>query len=138
MDEKAKSLHQTRNTEQRRLVLRVVQEYMGHPSADNVYDQARKNDPKISRGTVYRNLNILAQQGHIRQMPMPAGPIRYDSMLTPHYHFCCHCCGEIINTSIPYDERLNDADIGVSGYITEWHRLVLVGLCPLCAAKAVD
>jgi Fe2+ or Zn2+ uptake regulation protein len=135
MSERTTTPLHTRNTVQRKLVLKTVRDFKGHPSADDVYHLARKVDPKISRGTVYRNLNILAQQGELRQMPMPAGPIRYDAILTPHYHFCCHDCSETINAELPYNESLNQADVGMDGYITEWHRLVLVGLCQRCSTR---
>jgi len=55
-----------------------------HPTADEVYEMARKGNPNISRGTVYRNLNLLAENGEIARLNMPIGPDHYDCQ-TPHH-----------------------------------------------------
>lgn len=66
---------QQRNTKQRKLILEVVQAHQDHPSADQIYAEVRKLDPKISRGTVYRNLNLLADNGEIRQEGTQCGAL---------------------------------------------------------------
>lgn len=129
-------MKQTRNTVQRKLVLEAVQASCDHPSADDVYERVRAADPHISRGTVYRNLNLLAAQEVILRLPMPVGPDHFDARTDRHYHFCCRACGRVMDTTLPYREDLNCADAGIPGAVTEWHRLVLVGLCPDCAARA--
>lgn len=50
---------QRRNTKQRKLVLDAVRQSYNHPTADEIYNVVRAQDDKISRGTVYRNLNLL-------------------------------------------------------------------------------
>ena len=123
---------QTRNTPQRKLVLEIIQERKTHPTADEVYEIAREREPKISRGTVYRNLNLLAEQGEIRKLPMPTGPDHFDSMAERHYHFQCRCCGRVFDAELPYKDELNETVAALPGFKTEWHRLILVGLCPDC------
>ena len=54
---------QRRNTRQRKLVLDAVRQSYNHPTADEIYNVVRAQDDKISRGTVYRNLNLLADAG---------------------------------------------------------------------------
>lgn len=54
---------QRRNTKQRKLVLDAVRQSYNHPTADEIYNAVREQDDKISRGTVYRNLNLLADAG---------------------------------------------------------------------------
>ena len=56
---------QRRNTRQRKLVLDAVRQSYNHPTADEIYNVVRAQDDKISRGTVYRNLNLLADAGEI-------------------------------------------------------------------------
>ena len=68
---------QYRNTRQRKIVLEAVQEHHDHPSADQIYLEIRAKDPRISRGTVYRNLNILSEEGQITHVKVP-GADRYD------------------------------------------------------------
>lgn len=122
-----------RNTKQRQLVLDTVRASTDHPVADTIYERARESDPSISKGTVYRNLNLLSELGEIRKLPMPFGADHYDFNLEKHYHFICRRCCKVADAGIPYEEKLNEADTGLPGYITEWHRLILIGLCNECS-----
>ena len=56
---------QRRNTRQRKMVLDAVRQSYNHPTADEIYNVVRAQDDKISRGTVYRNLNLLGRAGEI-------------------------------------------------------------------------
>jgi Fe2+ or Zn2+ uptake regulation protein len=124
-----------RNTHQRALVLNIVRENLDHPTADEIYKIARERDPVISKGTVYRNLKLLADICEIRKLPMPIGPDHYDFNMDNHYHFICRSCYRVVDADIPYQEELNSAGTNMPDYITEWHRLILVGLCPECSKK---
>ncbi|MFH1491615.1 MAG: transcriptional repressor, partial [Pseudomonadota bacterium] len=55
-------------THQRRVILEEVMDDHGHRSADEIYERVRKKLPKISMGTVYRNLDILASCGFIKKL----------------------------------------------------------------------
>lgn len=125
---------QTRNTPQRSLVRELLNGNHTHPTADEVFDLARQQKPNISRGTVYRNLNLLAENGEILRLTMPMGPDHYDSKTRNHYHFICRSCCRVFDAGLPYDERLNRAPSGQPGCKVEWHRLILVGLCADCAS----
>ena len=75
----------------------VIKEYLAstkeHPTADTVYLHVRKTFPKISLGTVYRNLNLLADTGEALKITTPDGGVRFDATTTPHYHVLCCKCG---------------------------------------------
>ena len=66
----------------------VIKEYLAstkeHPTADTVYLHVRKTFPKISLGTVYRNLNLLADTGEALMITTPDGGVRFDATTTPH------------------------------------------------------
>ena len=62
---------QRRNTKQRKLVLDAVRQSYNHPTADEIYNAVRAQDDKNSRGTVYRNLNLLADAGEILSIKTP-------------------------------------------------------------------
>ena len=74
---------QRRNTRQRKLVLDAVRQSYNHPTADEIYNAVREQDDKISRGTVYRNLNLLADAGEILSIKTPDGS-RFDRTIEPH------------------------------------------------------
>ena len=62
-----------RNTIQKALILRAVCELKRHLTADEVYEFVKKDHPSIGKGTVYRNLAILAEEGAIRKVEVPDG-----------------------------------------------------------------
>ncbi|HWQ50477.1 MAG TPA: transcriptional repressor [Terriglobales bacterium] len=124
-----------RNTVQRKLVLDIVRERRDHPTAEQVFEVARRRDCHISRGTVYRNLNLLSELGELKRLSMPVGPDHFDIQSDNHYHFCCRGCGTVTDAMLPYREEFNRVPDALTGYKIEWHRLVLVGLCPECQKK---
>lgn len=81
-----------RKTRQKDLILKIVLNSSDHPSAEMVYERARKLLPDISLGTVYRNLNQLAAMGKIRKIPIASGSDRFDKTLATHAHFHCYGC----------------------------------------------
>lgn len=122
-----------RNTRQRQIVLEIVRAKRGHLSAEQVYLAARETHPTISRGTVYRNLNLLAEGGEIRHVNLP-GVDRFDWRQERHYHLLCTGCGKVCDVPMPYHPDF-DRDIAEkTGYQIDLHRTVFEGLCPDCRA----
>jgi len=58
-----------RNTRQRQVVLEELRKLTSHPTAAELYEITRARLPKISLGTVYRNLEVLAENG-VRSYPL--------------------------------------------------------------------
>ena len=110
----------------------IVYSSLDHPTDDESYDRASTKDGTISKGTVYRNLNLLSELGEIRKLQMPLGPDHSDFNISNHYHFICRNCFKVVDADIPYKEEQNNADASHPGYETEWNRIILVGLCPEC------
>lgn len=63
-------MKQQRNTRQRQLVLDVVRGRRDHPTAEQIYQSVREQDAHVSRGTVYRNLNLLCDNREIYRVVM--------------------------------------------------------------------
>ena len=124
----------TRDTRQRRLVLEAVRSRADHPSADDIYLAVREQDERISRGTVYRNLNVLAQAGEITHVKVPAAD-RYDLRQERHYHLFCVGCGAVCDAPLDYRAQLDRQVEGQTGFAVERHRTIFEGLCPACQAK---
>ena len=85
----------TRETQQRRVVYRTIKETHSHPTADWIFEQVRAELPKISLGTVYRNLSVLKDEGLVREIFGNDRRAHYDADLSPHAHFICTDCGQI-------------------------------------------
>ncbi len=117
---------------QRELVRRVVYQNLTHPTADDIYSLVRMEDPNISLGTVYRNLNLLVEQGKILKIQIPHGSDRFDGRLDPHHHLVCEKCGQVFDIGFPNAKKLEalimeQPDFAVTGY-----HLLLYGVCHKC------
>lgn len=122
----------SRNTLQRRLVMETVCSMRNHPDADMIYEEISRINPFISKATVYRNLKILAKQGHILHIPMPDGADCFDFNCTPHYHIKCRKCGGVFDVDMPYQKDLCRNIANSRGFVIESHQIVFSGLCPDC------
>ena len=71
---------------QRELIYKTVMENPIHPSADTVYALVRKEQPTISLGTVYRNLNLLVREGMLQKISFPNVSDHFDGRLEEHCH----------------------------------------------------
>jgi Fur family ferric uptake transcriptional regulator len=120
-----------RETRQRRQVLDAVTARCDHPTADEIYMDLRKADSRISRGTVYRNLNILADEGKLLRVMLP-GADRFEARLDIHYHLVCTGCKSICDLPLDYDNALDEQAAEISGYCIGRHRACFEGLCPDC------
>lgn len=123
-----------RNTKQRQLVLDAVRSRRDHPTADEIYLAVREQDDHISRGTVYRNLNLLAGEGEIQAVHVKGGD-RFDLRRDRHPHIVCRECGRVVDAPIPYDDELDDALATETGYALTSHVTTFMGLCPECQAR---
>ena len=118
-----------RNTVQRTLVLETVRSLHSHPTAEEIYASVLARCPNISQGTVYRNLNSLAEDGDILRVQVANAPDRYDFTTEPHAHFRCKYCGRVFDFTLPdtpLPEGLNE------GFSVEDYQLVFCGSCPKC------
>lgn len=125
----------TRMTKQRKAILRVLRSTDSHPTADWIYEKVRKEIPNISLGTVYRNLNVLAEHGRIRVLDYGSNHSRYDGNPEQHYHFRCTKCGGVYDLEIDLSSDLNKKINEQTGFIAHSHRLEFSGICPECQQK---
>lgn len=84
-----------RITSQKETILEYLKGVKIHPSAETVYDEVKKKLPRISRGTVYRNLKNLQKKGAIQEIPV--GIAHFDADISSHAHFICLACHEIFD-----------------------------------------
>ena len=122
-----------RMTKQRRVILEALRERNIHPTADAIYEMVRKQIPKISLGTVYRNLEILTALGEIQTLELSGSQKRYDGIPQKHYHIRCLHCGRVDDAPIAPLNRLEDDLYESTVYTIMGHRLEFIGLCPDCS-----
>lgn len=125
----------TRMTKQRKAILRVLKNTDSHPTADWIYEKVKKDIPNISLGTVYRNLNVLAEMGKIKVLNYGSSQSRYDGKSGHHYHFHCEKCGKVYDLELDLETDLNYEVNNKTGFIANQHRLEFSGICPDCQQK---
>lgn len=119
-------------SKQRELVLQTVLENPVHPTANAVYRLVRRQNPKISLGTVYRNLNFLSEMGMLKKIPMPVGSDRFDGRLDEHYHMTCTRCGRVFDLECEALQELDRRIMALQGFEVQDRHLLLTGLCQDC------
>ncbi len=124
-----------RETEQRNLVLRILEMTEGHPTAQAVFEKARHEMPAISLGTVYRNLRLLVKQGTLIESKFGKMPARFEVRKQRHYHICCVDCGRLEDLAFPYQSGLDRRIERLARYQLQEHRMEFYGVCPQCQAK---
>ncbi|HOO97524.1 MAG TPA: transcriptional repressor [Caldisericia bacterium] len=121
-----------KTTRQRRVIMEVLKSTRSHPTAEWVYSEARKQISNISLGTVYRNLSILSENGHILKLDFGQGEAHYDGFTHPHVHLMCESCQRIFDlpiSGIDCDRNKIEKETGFS--IHEMH-IEMRGVCPEC------
>lgn len=120
-----------RMTSQRAEILAELQAAQDHPTAAELHERLRRRLPRLSLGTVYRNLDVLAADGQVAKL-MGVGvgaEARYDGTAAPHDHARCRGCGAVAD--IPA-QAVAGAPGLPEGFVVERRRLEYVGLCASC------
>lgn len=126
---------QFKRSKQRDKILELLRSTGSHPTATWLYDRLKKEFPDLSMGTVYRNLNILIEQGLVHKIDFGSTFDRYDANINPHYHFICEQCGSIIDLNIPMYEEINKKVEESTNFKAQRHRIEFFGLCDKCSAE---
>ena len=121
-----------RMTQQRRVILEELREMKQHPTAEEVYWVVRERLPKISLGTVYRNLDVLSNEGEIRRLDWAGAKARYDGGGDDHYHARCVRCGAVADIARKELRLLRQTPSEVHGFEILGYRLEFEGICPQC------
>lgn len=128
-----------RMTKQRKIILEELKKHGSHPTADEIYEKVRKRLPRISLGTVYRNLDLLVSEGLIGRLKGDYPQMRFDPRTDDHYHITCLSCGKIEDAPIePLQDPIRNLE-NVVGHLTKYgvfgHKLEFVGFCSECLKK---
>ncbi len=125
-------------TQQRRIILEELRNLHTHPTACEVYVLVRKRIPRISLGTVYRNLEILSESGMIQKLETAGTQKRFDGVIANHYHVRCTKCGRVADVPIALISKIDKIAAGASDFAILWHRLEFGGLCPDCRSDVEE
>ncbi|WP_456384764.1 Fur family transcriptional regulator [Desulfolithobacter sp.] len=127
-----------RLTTQRQIILEELSKVTSHPTASELYDMVRKRLPRIGLGTVYRNLELMAENGMILKLEVGGTQKRFDATTEPHYHIRCSSCGKVDDIDVPVIRDLVDAACASSSYRILGHHVEFTGICPTCQKTGND
>lgn len=129
-----------RLTTQRQIILEELSKVKTHPTASELYDMVRQRLPRIGLGTVYRNLELMADNGMILKLEVGGTQKRFDATTDTHYHIRCTECSKVDDMHTPVMNDLVNAAAENSSYQVIGHHIEFTGLCPDCqeARKTVQ
>ena len=123
-----------RYSHQRELILKEVLSRTDHPTAEQICTSLREVCPRLSLGTVYRDLNTLVEIGKVRRVSIPGEADRFDGELGVHQNLFCRKCRKVVSLPIQEDElralATSCPDVKVENYF-----LTLFVLCSECAKQ---
>ena len=110
------------------LLLEIILQSKEHPTAEQIFIEAKKRNPKIVQATVYNNLKNLLAQGRVIRISNPGQPDRYDNT-TRHDHMICTQCGELFDICLA--DLTSDIERQL-GYEIASYQLMVRAICPAC------
>ena len=125
-----------RKSRQRRVILEELRKVTTHPTAVELCELVRPRVPKISLGTVYRNLELLAKANLIQKLDMQGTEARFDGNPDRHHHVRCVECGRVDDVDDLPVEPVQYEQQDLSGYEIVGHRFEFMGICPECRRPA--
>ncbi len=124
-----------RLTTQRQIILEELGKVTSHPTANEVYDMVRKRLPRIGLGTVYRNLELMAESGLILKIEVGGTQKRFDATIDPHYHIRCSQCEKVDDIDIPVQHHINEIASTATNYNILGHHIEFSGICSECCEE---
>lgn len=121
-----------RVTRQRQQVFEVVADSHDHPTAEQIFERAKKTNPEISFATVYNCLSVLVECGLVRQVILDRAPVRFCPNMREHWHFYCEKCGEVLDIDVPRESAFKSGDLPQKFEVTHVD-VALRGRCGRCA-----
>ncbi len=127
-----------KSTRQRDLIVDVFFGTGGHLRVDELLDQVRAIDSKVSQATVYRTMRLLKESGLALERRFGDGQARYEPSTESeehHDHLICLDCERIIEFVDERIETLQEEVASAHGFVVERHKLELYGHCRDCRKK---
>jgi Fur family transcriptional regulator, peroxide stress response regulator len=123
-------------TVQRRVIFAALLERADHPTVDQIFAQVKERIPGVSRTTVYRTLETLANLGLIRRTNHFAASARFDGNMEQHHHLVCTLCGKVIDFQDPGLTIRNLPDARRNGFTLLDYSVYFEGYCSECKPAA--
>ena len=121
-----------RLTPQRQMILQAVRQADDHVTPDEVYASVHRQNPAISRATIYRTLDFLCEIRLIHALYW-GGQMYYEiSNDQPHHHLVCRACGGMVECEPALLQMLFEAVENKHHFTIDMDHVALFGLCQQC------
>ena len=112
----------------------------GHIDAEELLAAMKTRGLKISRATVYRNLDLLVECGLARKQRLERNRFLYEHVHggQQHDHLVCTGCGRVVEFVSPGIIALQAEICRAHGFVASRHTLQINGLCNACAQDEAD
>ncbi len=120
-------------TYQRLMIVDYLHRHMSeHLTVEKIYNALSGQMPVLSMTTVYNTLNSFLKAGIVSAITITGTEIRYGFITSPHHHFLCRGCGDIIDVDVrcPIADRRS-----INGCKIEEIHGYFKGLCKKCLKK---
>ena len=125
-----------KHSKKRDAILQTIISTKTHPGASWVYKRLKPHIPGLSLGTVYRNINLLREEGTVISVGVVDGEERFDGRMIPHPHFVCEKCGRVKDFTKKAESAINSKlSIEIPGFFIDNRKTVFYGLCKTCAGS---
>lgn len=120
-------------SKQREEILNYIKESYTHLTAEEIYLALKAKKSTVSRGTVYRNLNVLVEDSLIIKLPIDNGPDKYDYIHELHHHAVCKNCGRVYDFNYKIDLKSLKESITLKTDLEDISDYIIVqGICKNC------
>lgn len=123
-------------SKQKEEVFKFIKKAKNHPTAEEIYLKLNESNSNISRGTVYRNLNVLVDKKIVKRISISNFPDRYEFITGPHNHAICTECGKVFNFHYELDnDELNKSVSKETDLKVFSNEFTIYGICNSCKSK---
>ena len=124
-----------RVTPERLRLFEEIFDQHGHIDAERLYRSLRESGSKISRATVYRNLDLLVECGLVRRQRLGQRRYLYEHIHPgqAHDHLVCRVCDRVVEFMSPAISALQREISRAHGFDPDEHTLQISGICVACA-----
>ena len=123
-------------SKQKEEIFNFIKSAKNHPTAEEIYVALNDKKSGISRGTIYRNLNLLVEKSIIKRISISNFPDRYEYITEVHNYAICTKCGQVFNFNFSFNnEKLKDAVLKETELEIFSNEFTIYGVCSSCNKK---
>ena len=119
-------------SKQKEEIFNFIKNAKNHPTAEEIYLKLNEKKSNVSRGTVYRNLNLLVEKSIIKRISITNQPDRFDYITKPHNYAICKECGKVFDFHYLLDENFRQVVYKETELQFFSNEFIIYGICSSC------